>query len=117
MELAVTKQGAQGVPVVAVSGEVDVSAAPALRDGLTDLLTEGGSVIVDLTEVGFLDSTGLGALVATRSAADERGASLLLVCTHERVLKLFAITGLDGVFTIYDTVDDALGALNAGAAS
>jgi len=111
VELAVTKQGAQGVPIVAVSGEVDVYDAPALRDGLTDLLHEDGSVIVDLTEVGFLDSTGLGALVAARTAAQKCGASLPLVCTHQRILKLFTITGLDGVFTIHDTVEDALAAL------
>jgi anti-sigma B factor antagonist len=113
VELAVTKQGAQGVPVVGVSGEVDVYAAPALRDGLTDLLQQGGPVIVDLTEVGFLGSTGLGALVAARTAAAERGASLPLVCTHQRILKLFTITGLDGVFTIHGTVEDALAALGA----
>jgi anti-sigma B factor antagonist len=111
VELAVTKQGAQGVPVVAVTGEVDVYAAPALREGLTDLLQDGGSVIVDLTEVGFLDSTGLGALVTARTAAETRGAALLLVCTHERILKLFTITGLDGVFTIHETVEAALASL------
>lgn len=112
MELAVTKQGVQGVPVVAVSGEVDVYAAPALRDGLTDLLQDGSSVIADLTDVGFLDSTGLGALVAARTAAGNRGAALLLVCTHERILKLFTITGLDGVFTIHDSVEAALASLD-----
>jgi anti-sigma B factor antagonist len=108
VDLAVTKQGEQGVPVVAVRGEVDVYAAPALRDGLIDLLQDGGSVIVDLTDVGFLDSTGLGALVAARAAAQSRGATLTLVCTHERILKLFTITGLDGVFPIHETVDAAL---------
>jgi anti-sigma B factor antagonist len=108
VELAVTKQGEHGVPVVAVRGEVDVYAAPALRDGLTDLLQDGGMVVVDLTDVGFLDSTGLGALVAARTAAENRGAALTLVCTHERILKLFTITGLDGVFRIYETVDAAL---------
>lgn len=87
-------------------------AAPALRDGLTELLQDGTSVVVDLTEVGFLDSTGLGALVAARTTAAERGASLPLVCTHQRILKLFTITGLDGVFRIYDTVDAAIAGLD-----
>jgi anti-sigma B factor antagonist len=108
VELSVTRHGDSNVPVVAVSGEVDVYAAPALRDGLTDLLQDGSSVVVDLTEVGFLDSTGLGALVAARTAAADKGGTLPLVCTHQRILKLFTITGLDGVFNIYNTVDEAV---------
>lgn len=111
MELSVSKHGGDEVPVVGVSGEVDVYAAPTLREGLTELLQDGRSVVVDLTEVGFLDSTGLGALVAARTSAAERGASLPLVCTHQRILKLFTITGLDGVFKIYPTVDEALAGL------
>ena len=115
MELSVSRQGSDDVPVVAVSGEVDVYAAPALRDGLTELLQNGSSVVVDLTEVGFLDSTGLGALVAARTAASEQGAVLPLVCTHQRILKLFTITGLDGVFRIYPTVDEAIAGLGDAA--
>ena len=112
VELTVTDHSDGAVPVVAVSGEVDVYAAPALREGLTELLSGGRSVVVDLTGVGFLDSTGLGALVAARTTASERGASLPLVCTHKRILKLFTITGLDGVFKIYDTVDAAIAGLS-----
>jgi anti-sigma B factor antagonist len=108
VELSVTRQGPAEVPVVTVNGEVDVYAAPALKDGLTDLLQDGSSVVVDLTEVGFLDSTGLGALVAARTTAAEKGGALPLVCTHQRILKLFTITGLDGVFRIHDSVEGAL---------
>jgi anti-sigma B factor antagonist len=115
VELSVSKHGADGVPVLCVSGEVDVYAAPELRDRLTELLQGGHSVVVDLTAVGFLDSTGLGALVAARTSATEQGASLPLVCTHQRILKLFTITGLDGVFRIHDSVDGALEALTDGA--
>ncbi len=110
-----SKQGDGAVPVVAVSGEVDVYSAPALRDGLTELLESGTSVVVDLTDVGFLDSTGLGALVAARTTAAEHHASLPLVCTHQRILKLFTITGLDGVFRIHQNVPAALDEL-AGSA-
>ncbi len=111
MELSVTRQGPGEVPVVAVNGEVDVYAAPALRDRLTELLQDGSSVVVDLSEVGFLDSTGLGALVAARTAAAEQGAALPLVCTHQRILKLFTITGLDDVFRIHDSVESAIAGL------
>jgi anti-sigma B factor antagonist len=99
------------VPLASVTGEVDVYSAPSLRDGLSELLASGSSVIVDLTEVGFLDSTGLGALVAARKVAEDKGAQLPLVCTKERILKLFTITGLDGVFAIHPTVADAQSSL------
>jgi anti-sigma B factor antagonist len=114
VELTVSRQSVDGIPVVAVSGEVDVYSAPTLKENLTDLLKSGvNTVVVDLTEVAFLDSTGLGALVEARSATTEVGGSLPLVCNQERILKLFAITGLDGVFSIHSTVDDAVSGLSA----
>lgn len=112
VELSVTRLSDAGLPVVAVSGEVDVYSAPALKDNLTELLQSGAdTVIVDLSEVAFLDSTGLGALVEARAATTEKGGSLPLVCQHERILKLFTITGLDGVFAIHPTLDDAVRSL------
>ena len=111
MELSVAN-GAGGAPsVVTVSGEVDVHSAPQLRDGLTSVLSAGDSpLVVDLTGVSFLDSTGLGALVAARTLAAERGVGLHLACTSRRILKLFTITGLDGVFEIHDSVASAVAA-------
>lgn len=118
MELSVA-QGADGAPsVVTVSGEVDVHSAPQLRDGLISVLAGGdntasaaaNAVVVDLTGVSFLDSTGLGALVAARTLAGERGVALRLACTSQRIVKLFTITGLDGVFEIHDSLAAALAA-------
>ncbi|MDT4934180.1 MAG: anti-sigma factor antagonist [Pseudonocardiales bacterium] len=112
MELSVSQQSVGAYPVLAVRGEVDVYSAPALKNGLTELLgANGASVIVDLTDVGFLDSTGLGVLVAARTAAAEAGGRLPIVCDRERILKLFRITGLDGVFEIYPSRDDAVSGL------
>ena len=114
VELSVSRQSVGGYPVVAVSGEVDVYSAPALKDSLTELMQSGAStVVVDLSDVAFLDSTGLGALVEARAATTEAGGSLPIVCSHERILKLFTITGLDGVFSIHPTVDEAVAALSA----
>lgn len=107
MQLDVSPSESGGVSVASVTGEVDVHSAPVLRDWLTEQLSAGSSVIVDLTGVGFLDSTGLGALVSARKMAVEQGVELPLVCTSERILKLFTITGLDGVFTLCSTVADA----------
>ena len=114
VELSVSRPADGDIPVVAVSGEVDVYSAPALKEGLAELLQSGAhTVVVDLSDVGFLDSTGLGALVEARSATTGAGGSLPLVCNHERILKLFTITGLDGVFAIHPTVDEAVTQLSA----
>jgi anti-sigma B factor antagonist len=101
--------------VLEVAGEVDVYTAPGLRDRVSDLL-DGGQhqLIIDLGGVEFLDSTGLGVLVAGLNRAREVGGSMSLVCPQERVLKLFRITGLDEVFTVHGTVDEALASSTAG---
>jgi anti-sigma B factor antagonist len=107
VQLDVTHPEPGQAPLATVTGEIDVYSAPALRDGLTTLLAEGTGVVVDLTAVGFLDSTGLGALVTARKTAEDHGVAMPLVCTAERILKLFTITGLDGVFTICASVEEA----------
>lgn len=113
VDLSVARQS-DGVAVVAVSGEVDVYSAPALKDNLTELLQSGvRTIVVDLSDVAFLDSTGLGALVEARAATTDAGGALPLVCSQERILKLFTITGLDGVFSIHPDVDAAIGSLSA----
>jgi anti-sigma B factor antagonist len=114
VELSVERHSGDDLPVVHVSGEVDVHSAPQLREGLAaELDAATRAVVVDLTRVGFLDSTGLGALVAVRTAAGERGLALPVVCTSERIMKLFTITGLDGVFDIHQDVDAAAAAVTA----
>ncbi len=109
MDVSVASTTEGGVPVVAVSGEVDVYSAPALKERFAELVRSGAStLVVDLTDVAFLDSTGLGALVEARALTGDAGGTLPIVCTQERILKLFTITGLDSVFVIHPTVDDAL---------
>lgn len=97
----------QGVPVVWAAGEVDVSTAPRLREHLTTLPVDARRVLVDLSEVTFLDSTGLGVLVAGWKRCQESGASLELVVTRPQVRKVLEITSLDGVFKIFDSIDEA----------
>lgn len=97
--------------VLDVGGEVDVYSAPNLREKLQTLVTvEQPDLIVDLTAIGFIDSTGLGVLVGGQNRAGESGGQLRLVCAQERVLKLFRITGLDEVFSIFATLPDAAAA-------
>lgn len=109
MDLSLESTTVDGQAVLAVGGEIDSYTAPTLRDRLADLLDSGSStVVVDLSSVDFLDSTGLGVLVAGLDWAKQLGGALPLVCAQERILRLFRITGLDAVFTIWPTVDAAV---------
>jgi anti-sigma B factor antagonist len=103
-------------PVLVVSGEIDLSTAPAVGDELQRLVDDGNpTVIVDLDGVDFLDSTGLGALVKARSAATAAGGTLPLVCGHTRIRKLFEITGLEDLFQFHDSVEQARAAATGSA--
>lgn len=95
--------------VVEVDGEVDVSTADALRECVHDLLDrERTDLVVDLGNVTFMDSTGLGVLVGSLKKVRLLGGRMQLVITTERVRQLFRITALLPVFTVHDTLDDAL---------
>lgn len=94
--------------VVTASGELDVATAPQLRAYLHGLVDEGAStVVVDLSDVGFLDSTTLGVLISVHKRLAESGGVVELVIPHTRLLRIFQITGLDRVFTIHDSLTGA----------
>jgi anti-sigma B factor antagonist len=108
MDLGLDVSQQDGWAVLAVSGEVDVATAPRLRERLVDLVSEGSHrVVVDLENVEFLDSTGLGVLVGALKRVRTHDGDLALVCTQPRILKVFEITGLTKVFSIHRSVDDA----------
>jgi anti-sigma B factor antagonist len=93
--------------VVQVSGEIDISSAPRLREAIVGVLAEGRTQIaVDLREVDFLDSTGLGVLVGGLKRARSAGGELRVISTSPRIAKVFAITGLDGIFQIVEQPED-----------
>ena len=99
-----------GCIVLAVSGEVDLGTAPRLREHLIGLVTDGHRhVVVDLTATEFLDSTGLGALVAGFKRLRAHEGDMKLVCLPGRIRKVFELTRLDSVLPIFETVDAACG--------
>jgi anti-sigma B factor antagonist len=109
MELSLSTRMVAGRRVLEVGGEVDVYTAPQLRERLTALVEAGDRrVIVDLTKVEFLDSTGLGVLVGALRRLRVVDGELILVCPQEKLLKIFRITGLDRVFALYESVDAAV---------
>jgi anti-sigma B factor antagonist len=103
-----------GIEVVDVEGEIDVYTAPRLRELLIDLVNKKNyQLVVNMEKVEFLDSTGLGVLVGGLKRVRAHDGSLDLVCTQERILKIFRITGLTKVFGIHDSVDLAIAAKKA----
>ncbi len=109
MDLTLATREEDGRAIVAVGGEIDVYTAPKLRDQITELVSGGSyNIVIDLEAVEFLDSTGLGVLVGGLKKVRAHDGSLELVCSQERLLKIFRITGLAKVFVIHDSVDPSV---------
>jgi anti-sigma B factor antagonist len=109
MELQLATRHEGDVSVVSARGEVDVFTAPGLDTELDALIADGHArLVVDLSDVAFLDSTGLGVLVKALTHAREAGGWLHLVVTSDRIRKIFEITGLDASIPIFDTARDAI---------
>ena len=95
--------------VVAVAGEIDLFTAPDFKQHVAAPIDEGVThVVVDLTKTTFIDSSSLGVLIGAHRRLKLRGGSLVIVCDNEAIIRTFRITGLDGVFTLVSTIDDAL---------
>ena len=109
MDLTLSTREVDGTTIVAVGGEIDVYTAPKLRDKITELVADGVyNLVIDMESVEFLDSTGLGVLVGGLKKVRAHDGSLELICTQDRLLKIFRITGLAKVFVIHDSADGAL---------
>jgi anti-sigma B factor antagonist len=90
-------------------GEIDLYTAPQLKEHLQAVVeAEKPRVIVDLSETAFIDSTTLGVLVGAMKRLRARGGVLCIVCSDPDICKLFQVTGLDQVFTIVQTKEEAL---------
>lgn len=115
MELSLSARNMADRTVLEVGGEIDVYTAPMLREKLIALAEAGAkTVIVDLSHVEFLDSTGLGVLVGGLKRMRGLGGDFSLVCDQERLLKIFRITGLDQIFTLHSSVEAAAAAGSVG---
>ena len=95
--------------VVTAAGDIDIQTVPALTDALDEALgNRPGRVVVDLQQVGFLDSSGLGVLVGAQKRARAQNSAVVVVASADNVTKLFRITRLTEVFPIYASVEDAV---------
>jgi anti-sigma B factor antagonist len=107
-ELSVTVRREGEVVIAEVTGAIDLTTVAGLRDRLYPVAGEGQPLIVDLNQVSFIDSTGLGVLVGTARIVEEHGGSLHAVCSQSATRKLLWLTGVDRRIPLSMTVDDAL---------
>jgi anti-sigma B factor antagonist len=100
--------------VIALTGEVDLYTAPEFKQQLLDVIGEGAKdVVVDFSDTTFIDSTTLGVLVGGVKRLRMNDGQLSLVCSDRNITKIFEITGLDRVFTIYGSRDEAVTAIGS----
>ena len=101
--------------ILCVGGEVDLATAPQLHAKLLELVEvkETGGVVVDLTQVVFMDSTGLSVLLAGHRRAQAHGHTMRLVCPEGQVLRVMRLTGMEKVLSVYGSLAEAVGAQDA----
>ncbi|HEU5155824.1 MAG TPA: STAS domain-containing protein [Streptosporangiaceae bacterium] len=91
-----------GHTIVALHGDLDIAAAPALREHLTGVLSHSPRLLIlDLSEVSFCDATGLAVLIGTQRRATGLGITLHLAAPNPQMTRLLRITGLDRVLTVH----------------
>ena len=114
MDLKISTHERDGVAIVSLEGELDLYTAPRLREKLLDLDACGYAwLVIDLELCEYYDSTGLGLLVGALKRARRRDGGMAFVATSEAMLKPLRISGLIKVFTVRDTVAEAIEALRA----
>ncbi|HEU5156561.1 MAG TPA: STAS domain-containing protein [Streptosporangiaceae bacterium] len=107
--LQLTTQEIDGHAVVRLKGELDIATVDYLRDDLRKARhSYGEHVVLDLTELDFMDSQGLSVIVACQKAATAAGGSLALVAPRPIVRRTLEITGLSARLQVFDTVEEAI---------
>jgi anti-sigma B factor antagonist len=92
---------------VAVTGEIDLFTAPEFQQRIATPIDDGATrVVVDLTDVTFIDSSSLGVLIGAHQRLKPRGGGLVIVCDDRTIVNTFKITGLDSVFEIVSSRAD-----------
>jgi anti-sigma B factor antagonist len=109
--LEIKKRKEEKVTILEIEGEVDLYSSPGLRTELLGLTnTKTKAVLVDLSNVKYMDSSGVATLVEALQQVGKYGGKLKLVNLREAVKDVFELSRLDKVFDIYQNLDEAKGA-------
>jgi len=117
MSLKVEVKPSGGVSVVACQGMIVFGTeATALREKVKELAAENAHIVLDLAQVSYVDSGGLGAIIGIFTSVRNAGGDMKLCCLNERVHHVFAITKLLNVIEIHNSVEEAVRAFSHAAA-
>lgn len=109
-----SEKNPDGVAIIDVAGELDLYTAPRLKEALLGALEDGAlQIIVDMSGVHFIDSSALGVLIGGVKRLKPKEGKLVLVSVDENVNWIFQITGLNSVFDIFQTREEALAGVTA----
>ena len=106
MDLAIIEDASQGRTIVKLSGELDIASAPGLRERLLAILSRRtpGHLILDLSKLVFIDSSGIAVFVNTERRARLLGCTVVLVAPQAPVSRVLQICGLDQHFPIFENI-------------
>jgi anti-sigma B factor antagonist len=101
MEFGIRQEQRGDMPLLKVQGELDIYTAPRLKEAVLAALTDGaGSLAIDLSEVEFLDSTGLQVLMSAKKRTAERGGDVYLLGVGGQIRRVFTLLSLERIFKI-----------------
>ena len=104
-----TEEAGPGVAVVGLMGEIDLYTCPEFKQELLRVIADGATlVVVDLTKTTFIDSTALGVIIGGVERLKQRDGRLVVVCADPNIVKIFEVTGLKRIFSVYGSRDEAL---------
>ncbi len=117
MDLSLETRQENGRTIIEVGGEIDVYTAPKLRECITNLVDEGQvDLVIDLEQVEFMDSTGLGVLVGIYHRLRARDGTMSFMGVNDRVRRVFHVTQLTKIFVLHRSLEDAIAAHEAASA-
>jgi anti-sigma B factor antagonist len=104
-----TEEAGPGIAVVAHTGEIDLYNSPEFKQELLRVIADGASlVVVDLTGTTFIDSTALGVIIRGVERLKQQDGRLVVVCADPNIVKIIEVTGLNRIFSVYGSRDEAL---------
>lgn len=110
-----TRQLEDNISVIDVQGEIDVYTSSWVKEAVNDFIQRGNyHIVINLEQVRYIDSTGLGVLIGALKRVHEHEGSISLICTNPHIRKIFNITGLVKIFPIYKSEEEAVKALKSG---
>ena len=99
-----------GATIVALSGDVDLQTSPIVRQGLLECLESHDKVLVDMSQVNYIDSSGVASLVEAFQVSRKKGSFFALAHVSPAAMRVLNLARLDKVFSIFESVEDALAA-------